>query len=936
MNDTIKIVGARENNLKNISLELPKNKLIVMTGVSGSGKTSLAFDTLYQEGQRRYMESLNSYARQFLGNFEKPDVDSIEGLSPAISIDQKSTSNNPRSTVGTVTEIYDYIRLLFARIGKPYCPGSDIPIKKYSIEAMTKEVLELAENTKVHVMAPIVENNKVDFKSLKEKWLKEGFARIYLNGEVKLLEENIELELNSKNNIYLVIDRLIIRDGIRSRTYDALELAAKLTGGKVKVWVNEKEMLTFNENYVCEGIDFTIPNLEPPLFSFNTPLGACPVCRGLGVNMQVNKNLIIDYNKSLSDGGIIPYRNHEEDAINIQELEIVCKHYDIDMNTAINNIPEDKLNIILYGSPDRIEFNYESSGGRLIRKKEYYEGIINNFERRYLETTSDWIRAWIEGYMTETVCESCKGAKLNEAALSIKINNHNIYDVTKKSISKTLEFFNNIKLTNEEAQISKLAIDEIKNRLQFLMDVGLDYLTLSRSAATLSGGEAQRIRLATQIGSKLTGVMYVLDEPSIGLHQKDNDRLINTLKKMRDLGNTLIVVEHDHDTMLASDYLVDIGPGAGVHGGTVVAAGTPEEVMNNSNSLTGKYLKGELTIPVPKTRRAGTGDNIMVIGARTNNLKNFNIAFPLGKLIVVTGVSGSGKSSLVNEILLKGLQKKYYKTKDEPGDHDFIDDQGKIDKIVEISQDPIGRTPRSNPATYTGVFDDIRDLYAVTNESQARGYSKGRFSFNIKGGRCEACRGDGVKKISMHFLPDVFVPCEVCNGTRYNYETLQIKYRGKSIADILDMTVAEAVEFFENHPKIYHKLKVLADVGLDYIKLGQQAPSLSGGEAQRVKLASELYKKITTKTLYVLDEPTTGLHTDDVKKLLKVFDKIVDEGATMVIIEHNLDVIKSADYIIDLGPDGGERGGYVIATGTPEEIAKVKNSYTADYLRKVL
>jgi len=934
--DFIKIIGAKENNLKNINLEIPKNKLVVMTGVSGSGKTSLAFDTLYQEGQRRYMESLNAYARQFLGNFEKPNVDSIEGLSPSISIDQKSTSNNPRSTVGTITEIHDYLRLLYARIGKPYCPGSDEPIKKYSIEAMTKEVLSLKENTRIYIMAPIIENKEVNYQELRNEWLKEGYARVYINNEIHLLEDNIVINKNSKHNIYLVIDRLAVRDGIRSRTYDALELAARLANGKVKVLVDDKDFLTFNENYVCENSDFIIPNLEPTLFSFNTPLGACPVCRGLGVNMHINKNLILDYSKSLNEGAIIPFKNHDEDAINIQELEILCKYYNINMDTEINNLKEEELNIILYGSDKEIKFEYQSSGGRLISKKERYEGVINNFERRYLETTSEWIRDWIEGFMTETVCYSCGGARLNEGALSVKINNHNIYDVSKQSVDNIIKFFENIELNVEDKKISKLAIEEIKNRLNFLKDVGLNYLTLSRNGATLSGGEAQRIRLATQIGSKLTGVMYVLDEPSIGLHQKDNERLINTLKKMRDLGNTLIVVEHDHDTMLAADYLVDIGPKAGVEGGYVVAAGTPKEVMANKNSITGKYLTGELKITTPKTRRKGSGNDIMVIGARANNLKNLNVSFPLGKLIVVSGVSGSGKSSLVNEILLKGLQKKYYKTKEEPGDHDFIDDQSLIDKIVEISQSPIGRTPRSNPATYTGVFDDIRDLYSKTNDSQARGYNKGRFSFNVKGGRCEACRGDGVKKISMHFLPDVYVPCEVCQGKRYNYETLQIKYRGKSIADILDMTVLEAAEFFINHAKINHKLQVLVDVGLGYIKLGQQAPSLSGGEAQRVKLASELYKKITEKTLYILDEPTTGLHADDVNKLLQVFNKIVDEGATMVIIEHNLDIIKSADHIIDLGLEGGDKGGYIIASGTPEEIAKSKDSYTAEYLRKVL
>ena len=933
--DFIKVAGARENNLKNIDITIPKNQFVVMTGLSGSGKTSLAFDTLYQEGQRRYMESLNAYARQFLGNFEKPDVDSIEGLSPAISIDQKTTSNNPRSTVGTVTEVYDYLRLIYARIGKPYCPGSTEPVVKYSIEAMTIEVLKEKEGARLYVMAPIIENDKVDKKIFKQ-WIKDGFARVYIDGEIYLLEDEIEIDYKKKHNVFLVVDRLVNKDGIRSRTYDALELASRLTNGKVLIWVDEERFLNFNQRYICENSDFEIPELEPRLFSFNTPLGACPVCRGIGSNMKISEKLVIDSSKSIRDGGIIPYRNNDEDSINMLTLEIVCNFYKIDIDAPIKDLSKKELDIILYGSKDKIKFEITSSSGRVHIKNDYFEGVIVSLERRHLETTSEWVRTWIEGFMNESVCYRCNGARLNDAALSVKIGNLNIYEMTLLPINEMLDFIKALELNTEEKQISKLAIEEIINRLTFLSDVGLTYLTLARSAGTLSGGEAQRIRLATQIGSKLTGVMYVLDEPSIGLHQKDNDRLIDTLKKMRDLGNTLIVVEHDHDTMLAADYLIDIGPKAGVDGGYVVAAGTPQEVMDNPNSLTGQYLSNKLRIETPKVRREGIGQTIDIKGARANNLKNIDVSFPLGELVVVSGVSGSGKSSLVNEILLKGLLNKYYKNKDQPGDHDSIDDHNMIEKVVEISQSPIGRTPRSNPATYTGVFDDIRDLYARTNEAQARGYKKGRFSFNVRGGRCEACNGDGVKKISMHFLPDVFVPCEVCQGQRYNYETLQVKFRGASIADVLNMTVLEAMNFFENHPKIHHKLKVLVDVGLDYIRLGQSAPSLSGGEAQRVKLASELYKSITSKTIFILDEPTTGLHTDDVKRLLKVFNKIVDEGATMVIIEHNLDVIKSADYVIDLGLEGGNKGGYIVATGTPEDIAKNKDSYTGQYLKKVL
>jgi len=935
--DYIKVHGARENNLQNIDIDIPKNKLVVMTGISGSGKSSLAFDTLYQEGQRRYMESLSAYARQFLGNFEKPDVDRIDGLSPSISIDQKTTSNNPRSTVGTVTEIYDYLRLLYARVGIPYCPGSDEPLSKQSIEEMTLRVLNLKEGSRVLVMSPVVEQQKGTHKKLQEQYMKEGFTRAYINGESYTLEDMPELDKNKKHDFYLIIDRLIIKkDGLRSRLYDALELAAKLAGGKTKVLVDDETMLHFSQNYSCADSDFTIPDLEPRLFSFNTPIGACPYCNGLGVKLELSEDLVLDPAKSLNDGGLLPYKNNESENLYSLMLGEVCKHYSIDMNLPTSELSRDALNVVLYGSPDQIHYRMKSSSGRIHEKVDYYEGVITNLTRRYRETTSDWIRTWIEAFMTESECPVCHGARLNQQALSVKIGGYNMHDLTKISIDDTVLFLSQLNLKGEQAQIAKLALQEIISRLSFLQDVGLGYLTLGRSAGSLSGGEAQRIRLATQIGSKLTGVLYVLDEPSIGLHQRDNQKLIDTLKKMRDLGNTLVVVEHDHETMLASDYLIDIGPKAGKHGGRVVAAGTPEEVMANPNSITGRYLKGLEKVDVPSKRREGTGKDIMVMGARANNLKDISVSFPIGKLTVVTGVSGSGKSTLVNEILLKGLQQKYYKSKEKPGLHTAIIDHRLIDRVIDISQSPIGRTPRSNPATYTGVFDDIRDLYAQTNEAKARGYQKGRFSFNVKGGRCEACGGDGLKKISMHFLPDVYVPCEVCGGTRYNHETLQIKYKGKHIADVLEMTIDEGLSFFENHPKIYQKLQTLHDVGLDYITLGQSATTLSGGEAQRVKLASELYRRITSSSIYILDEPTTGLHTDDVKRLLKVLHKIVDEGATMVVIEHNLDVIKNADHVIDLGPEGGDAGGEIVAIGTPEEIALVERSYTGQYLKKVL
>ncbi len=935
-NDMIIVRGARENNLANIDIDIPKNKLVVMTGISGSGKSSLAFDTLYQEGQRRYMESLSAYARQFLGNFEKPDVDRIDGLSPSISIDQKTTSNNPRSTVGTVTEIYDFLRLLFARIGIPHCPDTGEPLMRQSIEEMTNRVLTLNEGSKIVVMAPVSERQKGTHRKLTDQFMKEGFTRAFVDGEHIVLEDMPELDKNKKHDFYLTIDRLVIKEGIRGRLYDALELAAKMASGKTKVQVNIKTMLSFSQHYACADSEFTIPELEPRLFSFNTPIGACHACNGLGLKLEVAESLVLNPEKNVFDGGIVPFKNNFAENLNNLMLEEVCQYYNIPTDVPTAELSKKHKDILLFGSPDKMHYRLKSSSGRVHEKVDYYEGVITNLTRRYIETSSEWIRTWIETFMTESECPVCKGARLNREALSVKINNKNIDETTRLPIEEMITYLETLELNVEQRQIARLALQEIINRLTFLKDVGLGYLTLSRSAGTLSGGEAQRIRLATQIGSKLTGILYVLDEPSIGLHQKDNQKLIAALKKMRDLGNTLVIVEHDHETMLAADYLIDIGPLAGKQGGRVVAAGTPEEVMNNENSITGRYLKGLEKVEVPKTRRQGLGKDILVMGARQNNLKDISVAFPLGKLTVVTGVSGSGKSTLVNDILYKGLHQKYYKSKEVPGLHTAINDHHMVDRVIEISQSPIGRTPRSNPATYTGVFDDIRDLYAQTNEAKAKGYPKGRFSFNVRGGRCEACSGDGVKKITMHFLPDVYVPCEACHGTRYNRETLQVKYKGKNIADVLEMTVEDAMYFFENHPKIYHKLKTIYDVGLGYITLGQSATTLSGGEAQRVKLASELYRRITASSIYILDEPTTGLHTDDVKRLLKVLHRIVDEGATMIVIEHNLDVIKNADHIIDLGPEGGEGGGEVIAVGTPEEVARVKGSYTGQYLKNAL
>lgn len=934
--DKIIIKGARENNLKNIDLELPKNKFIVMTGVSGSGKSSLAFDTIYAEGERRYIESLSAYARQFLGGSEKPDVDSIEGLSPAIAIDQKTTNKNPRSTVGTVTEIYDYLRLLYARVGVPYCPVHNKPITSQSIEEMTNQIMNLEENSKIRVLSPVVYGEKGTQADLFDKLRKDGYIRVVVDDEDYDLSENIELDKNKKHTIYVVVDRLIIKDGIRSRLYESIENASKLSKGKVCIDYVGHEMIVMSEAYACPDCDFSLPELEPRMFSFNAPYGSCPECKGLGIKQKIDPDLIVsDYNLSVYEGAIIPL-NSEDSNIFFTQLEACAKKYNIDLSKKLKDLKKSELDIIFYGSKDEIEVKYIAKNGNVRYAKEKYEGIITNLERRYIETKSDWIRNWIEQFMTELECPKCHGARLDDSVLSVKINKKNIYELTCLSIDELKTFLENLKLSKEKEEIARLLIKEILSRLTFLVNVGLDYLTLARSAYTLSGGEAQRIRLATQIGSRLTGVLYVLDEPSIGLHQRDNQRLINSMLEMRDLGNTLIVVEHDTDTMLACDYLVDIGPGAGIHGGNIVAQGTPKEVMKNENSITGAYLSGKRKIEVPKTRRKGNGLYLEIKGASENNLKNVNVKFPLGKFICITGVSGSGKSSLINEILYKAVYSNIYKSKIKPGKFKKILGLENIDKVIDISQAPIGRTPRSNPATYTGVFDDIRDVFTETKEAKIRGYDKGRFSFNVKGGRCEACWGDGVKKIEMHFLPDVYVPCEVCGGTRYNRETLEIKYKGKSIYDVLEMRVEEALEFFENIPKVKNKLQMLMDVGLSYVKLGQSAPTLSGGEAGRVKLAKELQKKATGKSLFILDEPTTGLHSEDIKKLLVILNRIVDNGDTVIVIEHNLDVIKVADHIIDLGPEGGEKGGTIVAQGTPEEIAQVKESYTGQFLKKML
>lgn len=939
MEDKLIIRGARENNLKNINIDIPKNKLVIMTGLSGSGKTSLAFDTIYAEGQRRYVESLSAYARQFLGNMEKPDVDAIEGLSPAIAIDQKTTSNNPRSTVGTVTEIYDYLRLLYARVGKAYCPKHDVVIESQTIKQMADTIDQYADGDRLMVVARVVKRKKGTFKDYFADLLKDGYLRVVVDGQNYMLDEEIELDKNKKHDIDVVIDRIIKKEGYRSRLVDSLEVGLKLTGGEVIVQnLTTKTEELFSEHLACPICGFSVPKLEPRLFSFNNPLGACPDCRGLGIKNEVDDDLLIpDWSKSINEGGLRYFKTAVgTNRIEWQRFLILCKKYKIDLDKPLKDFTKQELSYILDGSREPISYEIVSDSGNVSRTTKFIEGVRTLIARRYEETTSKWSKEWYASFMSEHTCPTCKGRRLNDQVLSVRVGGLNIAEFTEQSIGDALHFIQNIKLTDYEMNIARLVVKEINDRLTFLNNVGLGYLTLARRAGGLSGGEAQRIRLATQIGTRLTGVLYVLDEPSIGLHQRDNEKLIKSLQDIRDLGNSVLVVEHDEDTMRASDFIVDIGPGAGVHGGQVICAGTPEEVMNCKDSITGQYLSGNRKIEVPQKRRKGNGLFIEVKGAKEHNLKNINVKFPLGKFNVVTGVSGSGKSTLVNDILGKSLMRYVYQSKERPGLHKEILGIENIDKVIEVSQDPIGRTPRSNPVTYTGVFDDIRDLFAQTNEAKMRGYDKGRFSFNVKGGRCEACQGDGLKKISMHFLPDVYVPCEQCEGKRYNEETLQVTYKDKNIYDVLEMTVEEALDFFDNLPKIRNKIQTLYDVGLGYIKLSQSATTLSGGEAQRVKLASELQKKSTGKTVYILDEPTTGLHSHDVSRLIDVLQRIVDQGDTIIVIEHNLDVIKVADHIIDLGPEGGAGGGTIVVTGTPEKVAKCEKSYTGQFLKSML
>ncbi|MGZ9851515.1 excinuclease ABC subunit UvrA [Limosilactobacillus ingluviei] len=936
-NNKIVIKGARAHNLKNIDVTIPKNKLVVITGLSGSGKSSLAFDTLYAEGQRRYVESLSAYARQFLGQMDKPDVDSIDGLSPAISIDQKTTSHNPRSTVGTVTEINDFLRLLWARVGTPICPNDHIPISSQSPEQMVNRILELPERSKLQILAPVVRNKKGTQKKVFEQIKKDGFVRVQVDGETYDIEEAPELDKNKQHQINVVVDRIVVKDGIRSRLFDSLEAALRLSGGYVTVDVIGEAPLFFSEQYACPICGFTVGELEPRLFSFNAPIGACPACEGLGLKLEVDEDLVIpDRTKTLAQGALEPW-NPISSKYYPEMLAQFCASAGIDLDTPFDQLPAVQQKQLLYGNGDTtFHFHYENDFGGVRDVDVPFEGVVNNVSRRYRETNSDFTREQMRKYMTELPCPICHGYRLNERALAVKINDRNVGEVSDLPISQELAFFSNLNLTPAQQEIARPILKEIIDRLSFMQNVGVDYLTLSRAARTLSGGEAQRIRLATQIGSNLSGVMYVLDEPSIGLHQRDNDRLIASLKKMRDLGNTLIVVEHDEDTMRAADYIIDIGPGAGEKGGQVMAAGTPKQIMRSRKSLTGQYLAGKQQIPVPATRRPGNGHFITVTGAKENNLKDLTVQFPLGDFICVTGVSGSGKSTLVNQILKRILAQKLNHNSAKPGRYQTVSGIENIEKVIDIDQSPIGRTPRSNPATYTGVFDDIRDLFAQTNAAKVRGYSKGRFSFNVKGGRCEACHGDGIIKIEMNFLPDVYVPCEVCHGTRYNSETLEVEYKGKNIADVLEMTVSEALDFFSAIPKIRRKLQTIEDVGLGYVHLGQPATTLSGGEAQRMKLASELHRQSHGKSFYILDEPTTGLHMADIKRLLAVLQRLVDAGNTVLVIEHDLDVVKSADYLIDLGPEGGEAGGQIVATGTPEAVAQVPGSYTGQYLKQML
>ena len=936
MKDKLSVQGARQHNLKNIDVEIPRNKLVVITGLSGSGKSSLAFDTIYAEGQRRYVESLSAYARQFLGQMDKPDVDLIEGLSPAISIDQKTTSRNPRSTVGTVTEVYDYLRLLFARVGRPHCPNCGKPITQQTVEQIVDQILSLPEGTRILLLAPVVRGRKGEHKKVIESVGKDGFVRIRVDGELHEITAVPDLEKNKKHNIEIVVDRISVRPDVGGRISDSVQTALKYGDGLVFVEVVGQDELTFSEKFSCIDCGVSMEELAPRMFSFNSPFGACPGCEGLGTKQELDPELLLDLDLSIEEGGLVPWRNSKSQWRNAI-LESVCQKYAISMDVPLRELTEDQLSILMDGlGHELVSFHYTNSTGRERVYEAPFDGLIASLERRYRESSSEWVKADVEQYMSIRTCTECQGRRLRPEVLGVLVGGKNIMDVTELSIKDSLNFFADLSFTAREELIARQIVKEIRERLSFLVNVGLDYLALNRPAATLSGGEAQRIRLATQIGSSLMGVLYILDEPSIGLHQRDNEKLLEALKELRDLGNTVIVVEHDEETMAAADWIIDMGPGAGSHGGEVVAHGTWEDICNEPRSITGQYLKGDRLIRVPKERRKPNGNWLTIRGAREHNLKNLDVQLPLGVFVAITGVSGSGKSTLINDILFKKLSQVMHRARAKPGEHDSIEGLEFIDKVIEIDQSPIGRTPRSNPATYTGAFDGIRELFSLTNEAKVRGYGKGRFSFNVKGGRCEACKGDGILRIEMHFLPDVYVPCEVCGGKRYGRETLDVKYKGKSIADVLDMQVEEAAEFFQNVPKIHRKVQTLYDVGLGYVKLGQPATELSGGEAQRVKLATELSRRSNGKTLYLLDEPTTGLHFEDIRKLLSVLERLVDAGDTVVVIEHNLDVVKTADYVIDLGPEGGERGGNIVAQGTPEEVAKVATSYTGQFLQKVL